>query len=187
MPTLLPRESMAANSVVSASIQRPSPSDHRVGFSNSFTRLIMGSLAFRPALLLFGNSRARVTTAPLPHTTGAYGQFPRRDFNPLDSSLLLRTVRSCLLPPNPPHERRPYGQEARPDPSHGAGRRAGAGNAVPFLQQPGRPAQDGGAHDQHVSRGGNARSVCGCTEWPRRWRTASSTATRSAWTWPSRR
>jgi len=34
MPTLLPRESMDATSVVRASIQRPSPSDHRVGFSN---------------------------------------------------------------------------------------------------------------------------------------------------------
>jgi hypothetical protein len=51
----------------------------------------MGSLTLRPALLLFGNSRPRVTTTPLPHTTGAHGQFPRRDFNPLDLLLLLRT------------------------------------------------------------------------------------------------
>ncbi len=54
----------------------------------------MGSLALRPALLLFGNSRPRVTTTPLPHATGAYGQLPRQDFNPLDLLLLLRTVRS---------------------------------------------------------------------------------------------
>jgi len=36
----------------------------------------------------------RVTTAPLPHATGAYGQLPRRDFNPLDLLLLLRTVKA---------------------------------------------------------------------------------------------
>ena len=85
---------MDATSVISASIQRPSPSDHRVGFSNSFTRLRLGSLALRPALLLFGNLRPRVTTTPLPHATGAYGQFPGRDFNPLDLLLLLRTAKS---------------------------------------------------------------------------------------------
>jgi hypothetical protein len=53
----------------------------------------MSSLALRPATLLFGNSRPRVTTTPLPHATGAYGQFPGRDFNPLDTLLLLRTDR----------------------------------------------------------------------------------------------
>ncbi len=95
MPTLLPRESMDATSVVSASTQRPSPSDHRVGFSSSFTRLRIGSLAFRPALLLCGNSRPRIAPAPLPHATKAYGQLLGRDFNPLDTLLLLRTVRSC--------------------------------------------------------------------------------------------
>ena len=60
------------------------------------TRLRVGSLALRPALLLFGNSRQRVTTMPLPHATGAYGQLPGRDFNPLDLLLLLRTVRPIL-------------------------------------------------------------------------------------------
>src|SRR4030067_1150527 len=93
MPTLLPRESMDATSVIPAPIQRPSPPDHRVGFSNSFTRLRVGSLALRPALLLFGNSRPRVATTPLPHATKAYGQLLGRDFNPLDLLLLLRTVR----------------------------------------------------------------------------------------------
>ena len=34
-----------------------------------------------------------LTTTPLPHATGVYGQLPRRDFNPLDLLLLLRTVR----------------------------------------------------------------------------------------------
>ena len=77
----------------SSTLPRPSPSDHRVGFSGSFTRLLIGSLALRPALLLLGNSRPRVTATPLPHATGAYGQLPGRDFNPLDSLLLLRTAR----------------------------------------------------------------------------------------------
>ena len=95
MPSLLPRESTNATSVIPASVQRPSPSDHRVGFSDSFTRLRVGSLALRPALLLFGNSRPRVATTPLPHATGAHGQLPGRDFNPLDLLLLLRTVTSC--------------------------------------------------------------------------------------------
>lgn len=36
MPTLLPRESMNATSAIPTSFQRPSPSDHRVGFSSSF-------------------------------------------------------------------------------------------------------------------------------------------------------
>lgn len=95
MPFLLPRESTRTTSVVSARVQRPSPSDHRVGFSTSFTRLLIGSLALRPAILLFGNSRPRITPAPLPHATKAYGQLLGRDFNPLDTLLLLRTVRSC--------------------------------------------------------------------------------------------
>lgn len=58
---------------------------------HSFTRLHTGSLSLRPASLLFENSRHRVTAMPLPHTTGAHGQLPRRDFNPLDLLLLLRT------------------------------------------------------------------------------------------------
>ena len=95
MPSLLPRESTRATSVLTAHAHRPSPFDHRVGFSNSFTRLLMGSLALRPAHLLFGNSRPQITPAPLPHATKAYGQLLGRDFNPLDTLLLLRTVRSC--------------------------------------------------------------------------------------------
>jgi len=34
--------------------QRPSPSDHRIGIFNSFTRLHLGSLALRPAALPMG-------------------------------------------------------------------------------------------------------------------------------------
>jgi hypothetical protein len=98
MPTLLPRESRSATSVLPATVQRPSPSDHRVGFSNSLTRLLRGSLALRPALLLLGNSRPLVTKTPLPHATGAHGPPPGRDFNPLDLLLLLRTDGPRLFP-----------------------------------------------------------------------------------------
>ena len=96
LPSLLPRESTRATSVVLARIQRPSPCDHRVGVSSSFPRLLIGSLALRPALLRFGHSRPPITPAPLPHATKAYGQLLGRDFNPLDSLLLLRTVWSLL-------------------------------------------------------------------------------------------
>ena len=82
MPTLLPRESMAATSVVSASIQRPCPFDHRVGFSTTFTRLLIGSLALRPALLLFGNSRPRVTTTPLASCYRGVRTTPRTGLQP---------------------------------------------------------------------------------------------------------
>src|SRR6266436_2530624 len=95
LPSLLPRESTRATSVVPAHAQRPSPFDHRVGVSSSVTRLLIGSLALRPALLRFGNSRPRITPTPLPHATKAYGQLLGRDFNPLDTLLLLRTVRAC--------------------------------------------------------------------------------------------
>ena len=98
MPSLLPREITRTTSVVSARVRRPSPSDHRLGFSSSFTRLLMGSLALRPALLLCGNSRPRVSATPLPHATGAHGQLPGRDFNPLDLMLLLRTDRPRFPP-----------------------------------------------------------------------------------------
>ena len=105
MPSLLPRESTCATSVLTAHIQRPSPFDHRVGFSISFTRLLMGSLALRPAHLLFGNSRPQIAPAPFPHATKAYGQLLGRDLNPLDTLLLLRTVRSSneaiYAPPGP--------------------------------------------------------------------------------------
>jgi hypothetical protein len=97
MPFLLPRESTRTTSVVSARVQRPSPSDHRVGFSTSLTRLRIGSRALRPALSLCGHSRPRVTTTPLPHATTVYGQLLGRDFNPLDILLLLRTIRSFFI------------------------------------------------------------------------------------------
>lgn len=51
----------------------------------------MGSLSLRPAALPTGNLRPLITQTPLPSATGAYGQLPGRDFNPLDKQLLLRT------------------------------------------------------------------------------------------------
>lgn len=57
-----------------------------------FTRLHLGSLALRPAPLPSGNLRPLITQTPLPCATGVHGQFPARDFNPLDKQLLLRTA-----------------------------------------------------------------------------------------------
>jgi hypothetical protein len=52
------------------------------------TRLLLGSLALRPAALPSGNLRPLITQTPLPCATGVYGQFPGRDFNPLDKSVV---------------------------------------------------------------------------------------------------
>src|SRR6266851_4393246 len=130
MPTLLPRESMNATSVISASIQRPSPYPDRVGFSGHLTRLLVGSLALRPAPLLFENSRPRVTTTPLPHATEAHGQLLGRDFNPLDLLLLLRTGMRCkavrqglrIACDSPAQRRSPAREHSRPQ-CHGPERR----------------------------------------------------------------
>lgn len=84
MPPLLPRESMRATSVIPAFIQRPSPLDHRVGFSICVTRLRLGSLALRPAASPLGNLRYPITRTPLPGAKKVYGQLLSRNFNPLD-------------------------------------------------------------------------------------------------------
>ena len=122
MPSLLPRETPRATSVIPARVQRPSPFDHRVGISISHTRLLIGSLALRPAILLLGNSRPRVTATPLPHANKAYGQLLVRDFNPLDALLLLRTVRSCVLL-----------QTSRQVPSHSLSRKGNRQDLTPHL------------------------------------------------------
>jgi hypothetical protein len=57
----------------------------------------MSSLALWPAHLLFGNSRPLIISAPHPHATKAYGQLLGRNFSPLDTLLLLRTVRSSII------------------------------------------------------------------------------------------
>ena len=84
MPPLPPRESIRTTSVIPARIQRPSPSDQRVGFSICVTRLRPGSLALRPAALPLRNLRHPITRTPLPGARKAYGQLLSRDFNPLD-------------------------------------------------------------------------------------------------------
>src|SRR3972149_12251661 len=84
MPPLLPRESVDTTSVIPASIQRPSPSDQRVGSSICVTRLRLGSLALRPAALPLGNLRHPIARTPLPGAKKVYGQLLSRDFNPLD-------------------------------------------------------------------------------------------------------
>ena len=54
----------------------------------SLTRLHLGSLALRPAALPSGNLRPLITQTPLPCATGVHGQFPGRDFNPLDNTVV---------------------------------------------------------------------------------------------------
>ena len=56
--------------------------------SDQVTRLRAGSLALRPVALPFGNSRPPVARTPLPRATRVYGQFPGRDFNPLDQAVV---------------------------------------------------------------------------------------------------
>ena len=82
MPPVLPRKIRWDALVLPSHRQRPSPSDHRVGISTQVTRLPLGSLALRPAVLHPRNSRPSVTRAPLRSTTMAYEQIHRRDFNP---------------------------------------------------------------------------------------------------------
>jgi hypothetical protein len=83
------RESMKIGTEIGPpALLRPSPYDQWVGISNQVTRLRAGSLALRPAALSFGNSRPSVARTPLPRATGVYGQFPGRDSNPLDQTVV---------------------------------------------------------------------------------------------------
>ena len=82
MPPLLPRKTRWNALVLRSHRQRPSPTVHRVGVFALFTRLRLGSLALRPAVLHPGNSRPPVTRAPLPSTTKVYEQLLWRDLNP---------------------------------------------------------------------------------------------------------
>ena len=91
MPPLLPRRFADVASIARTSAPRPSPFRHEVGNRIKFTRLLLGSLALRPASLSFRNSRPPIARTPLLRTTKAYGQFLGRDFNPLAQLLLLRT------------------------------------------------------------------------------------------------
>ena len=59
--------------------------------SSLVSRLLLSSLALRPAALSPGNLRPRIAPTPLPRTTESHGHLPRRDFNPLDHCLLLHT------------------------------------------------------------------------------------------------
>ncbi len=91
MPTLLPRRFTNVASIACTSVLRPSLFRHEVGNRIKFTRLLLGSLALRPASLSFRNSRPSIARTPLLRATKVYGQFLGRDFNPLAKLLLLRT------------------------------------------------------------------------------------------------
>ena len=98
MPTLLPRKSMNAISVISASTQRPSPSDHRVGSSNSVYEATCRFTCITGLLSCCVETLDPVLPqTPLPHATGAYGQFPKRDFNPLDFTTVTANGQIGLL------------------------------------------------------------------------------------------
>jgi hypothetical protein len=91
MLTPLPRLERTDSSVdCSSAPHRPSPSGRRVGSSEKLSRPAQGSPAFRPAHLHLGcakdfprGSRGRSLASPAPVATGAYRQFPGRDFHPL--------------------------------------------------------------------------------------------------------
>jgi len=61
-----PGRSPAAASVLIAAGHRPSPYVHWVGIFELLTRLHLGSLALRPAVLPIGNLRPPVARTPLP-------------------------------------------------------------------------------------------------------------------------
>ena len=63
-------------------------------YSIQATRLHIGSLSLRPAILPCGNLRPLITQTPLPRATEVHRQFSRRDFNPQDKRLLRHTVKA---------------------------------------------------------------------------------------------
>lgn len=114
MLTPLPRLERTDSSVdCSSAPHRPSPSGRRVGSSEKLSRPAQGSPAFRPAHLHLGcakdfprGSRGRSLASPAPVATGAYRQFPGRDFHPLVFET--QEVSRCLTsthfrPPFVPH------------------------------------------------------------------------------------
>ncbi len=68
--------------VVSSHRRRPSPTVQRVGVFALFTRLHLGSLALRPAVLHHRNSGPPVIRTPLRDTTKVHEQLLWRDLNP---------------------------------------------------------------------------------------------------------
>ena len=82
MPPLLPRKTRWNALVIRFHRRRPSPTVHRVGIFDEFTRLRLGSLALRPAVLHHRNLRPPVTRTPLRDATKVYEQLLWRDLNP---------------------------------------------------------------------------------------------------------
>ena len=75
---------MRATSVISTPIQRPSPSDHRVGSSNLVNEANTDSLALRPAISPLQNLQHPITQMLLCGATEMNGKFLGQDFNLLD-------------------------------------------------------------------------------------------------------
>src|SRR5664279_358026 len=91
MPSLLPRKITQTGSVIRICdiglplVSRGSASPNRL------TRLPVGSLALRPAALPMETYDPLLPERRSLELPGRIGQFPGRDFNPLDIQLLLRT------------------------------------------------------------------------------------------------
>jgi hypothetical protein len=81
-----------ATSVIPASIQRPSPSDHRVDVSNFVYNATHGFTCVTACSLAVWKLTTPRYRGAASSCYRAYGQLPGRDFNPLDLRLLLRTV-----------------------------------------------------------------------------------------------
>jgi hypothetical protein len=142
MPPLLPRKTRWDALVFSSHQQRPSPSDHRVGIFDFVTRLPLGSLALRPAVLHAWNSRPSVTRTPLQGTTKVYEQLLRRDLNPQVNQPV--TAYGQVLQSNIWARRSP--QRHGPTRS-GVTREGGSCFLPPRLGEDGRRENDSGALD----------------------------------------
>jgi hypothetical protein len=97
MPPLLPRKNRRNASVLSFRRLRPSPLDHRVGFFKLVTRLLIGSLALRPATLPMENLQPPVTRTLLPGAKEVYGQLLLLDFNQPDLQPFTAYGQACFI------------------------------------------------------------------------------------------
>ena len=102
MPSLLPREIVWNDSVVTSQTQRPSLTVQKVGISISLTRLHIGSFSLRPASLPIRNLQPLVTQTLLPGTKEAYGQLLLQDFNLLEQQTIMAYGQTPILTPGIP-------------------------------------------------------------------------------------
>ena len=97
MPPLLPRKITQTHSVVFVWMRRPSPYVHRVGIFNLTFEATSGFTRVTACGFASGNPRPLITQTPLPLATGVHGQFPGRDFNPLDTTVVTANGRPYII------------------------------------------------------------------------------------------